>query len=474
MALTKVHNRMSKGAPLSPYDFGAVGDGVADDTAAMVAWVAYLNADVENFGIVLPGIYNFNQTLNLTTRERAIVGVAPDAERTGTPRSGSATLRWTGANTDSMFSMNTARHKFAYINIECSTQARDFIEMISGAQALRLENVTFSNPSVGLAFSRAVIYSDGSRLGYSHFKDLLMGKVAPYFIQVVETTSTGITPINFEYCEFKNGIASGGGGGGGDPYTIYYSDGANLESLRFWRCTFVSKDGVTLADTRTNTPTFAIGSFVVNECELDNYSDDGYGFRAGYLTNVANISITNNILTGESPGQPYLFDLNNSNVVAYTGNRVKSITYIFDVDATSRVRGIGGNFEDWSSIQGITDASDAGLVQLTQATSITMDGTEFGPAETGIYECEITANTAYTFNLDITRPQNWENGQVFALTIKNTSGGTVPAPLFGSNFKVQAAAFTAPADGHHRTIMFKVDNAKACQITNETADIPNP
>jgi len=60
MALTKVFNRMVKGQPLSPYDFGAVGDGAADDTQAMVDWVAYLNASVENDGILLHGIYNFN------------------------------------------------------------------------------------------------------------------------------------------------------------------------------------------------------------------------------------------------------------------------------------------------------------------------------------------------------------------------------------------------------------------------------
>lgn len=475
MALTKVHNRMSKGAPLSPYDFGAVGDGVADDTAAMVAWVAYLNDDVENFGVILPGVYNFSQTLSLTTRERAIIGVGPDAERTGTPRSGSATLRWTGANTDSMFSTDTARHKFAYLNIEGETQAKDFIEMTAGSQALRLENITFG-PNIDastLLFDRAVIYSDGSRMGYSHFKDINMGKIAPYFIKAVADGTGGMTPINFEYCEFKNGIFSGGASGGTDPYTIYYSDGATLEGLRFWRCTFISAFGVTIADTRTNPTSSPIRSLIIEECEIDNVSDDGVGFRLGYLTNVENVKFSNNIVTGESPGITHLFDCNNTNIVSCYGNRMNSLDYLFDLDSSSLIRGLGFNGTDWSSVEGITDATDNWYVSVTQANNAFLDGSVFGPADIGHYICDVTSNTAYGFRLDLSRPQNWEPGQVFILTIRNTSGGTVPDPGISINMVVKAGGITAPANGNQISIWFRFDGTKARQILPEGPELAN-
>lgn len=475
MAITKVHNRMSKGAPLSPYDFGAIGDGVADDTAAMVAWVAYLNANVENFGVILPGVYNFNQTLNLTTRERSIIGLGPDAERTGTPRSGSATLRWTGANTDSMFSASTARHKFAYLNIEGGTQARDFIEMTSGSQALRLENISFG-PNIDastLLFNRAVIYSDGARMGYSHFKDIIVSKYAPYFIKVEHDGTSGITPINFEYCEFKNGIFSGGASGGTDPYTIYYADNCLLESLRFWRCTFISALGVTAVDTRTNPTTNTIGSLIFDECEIDNVSDDGVGFRFGYLTNVENVKFSNNIVTGDSPGIAHLFDCNNTNIVSCYGNRMNGFSYLFDLDSSSLIRGVGFNGTNWSSVEGITDATDNWYVSVTQANNAFLDGSVFGPADIGHYICDVTSNTAYGFRLDTSRPQNWEPGQVFVLTIRNTSGGSVPNPSISSSMIVKAGGITAPADGNQISIWFRFDGTRAVQILPESPEIPN-
>ena len=48
-------------------DFGAVGDGVADDSAALLRWAAAVNASVIAAGVVAylpPGIYNYNQTTN--------------------------------------------------------------------------------------------------------------------------------------------------------------------------------------------------------------------------------------------------------------------------------------------------------------------------------------------------------------------------------------------------------------------------
>jgi len=107
---------------------------VADDTAAMQAWVAYLNASSKNVGELGAGVFAFNTTLSLTTGARAIVGPR-GGYRTGSAQLG-ATLKWTGGASP-MFQTDTTRHLLLLtFGVDTNGTATDFLEMNSGSQTV--------------------------------------------------------------------------------------------------------------------------------------------------------------------------------------------------------------------------------------------------------------------------------------------------------------------------------------------------
>lgn len=82
MSLTKVTYSMIEGAPVNVLDFGAVGDGVTDDTAAIQAAVNALSA---NSCLVFPaGTYMVSNNIVSTTSDVSVLGYGAKIVQTGT------------------------------------------------------------------------------------------------------------------------------------------------------------------------------------------------------------------------------------------------------------------------------------------------------------------------------------------------------------------------------------------------------
>jgi hypothetical protein len=62
-------------------------------------------------------------------------------------------------------------------------------------------------------------------------------------------------------------------------------------------------------------------------------------------------------------------------------------------------------------------------------------------------------------------------GQQFTFTIRNVSGGALGAATWGASFKM--AAWTQPANGFSRSIIFEYDGTDFIEVSRTAADVPN-
>lgn len=110
MSLTKVTYAMIESAPINVLDFGAIGDGITDDTAAFqnaINTIAQQNGGV----IVIPsGVYNISSTLSITTSNVVLNGEGGDfVHDTGTNVDAATKLVWTGAAGGTMISISSVQ-----------------------------------------------------------------------------------------------------------------------------------------------------------------------------------------------------------------------------------------------------------------------------------------------------------------------------------------------------------------------------
>jgi hypothetical protein len=81
---------------------------------------------------------------------------------------------------------------------------------------------------------------------------------------------------------------------------------------------------------------------------------------------------------------------------------------------------------------------------------------------------DVTSPSAFTIN----SPTNdGANGQQLTISVKNTSGGAMGTITFGGEYKL--SAWTNPANGFSRSISFFYDGTNWIEFSRTTADVPN-
>jgi parallel beta-helix repeat protein len=101
-------------------------------------------------------------------------------------------------------------------------------------------------------------------------------------------------------------------------------------------------------------------------------------------------------------------------------------------------------------------------IDIPYSASMTPDATS-----SDCFTITVTNTTAFTINT----PTKGNRGQILTLTIKNASGGAMGTITWGAAYYM--SAWTNPANGQNRSISFRFDGSAWVQISQTGVDVPN-
>ena len=452
---------------VSVTDFGAVGDGVTDDTAAIQAAIDYASTSGIRQVVLGYGVFNISSSLEFSAANGiSFVGVESSSDQSGsTPPS--SYIVWTGG-ANPMFVCSSSYIRFVGFGVENQGTATDWLELNSGAIGNAYENLYFVNTTSHIQFSRSVIRSNGNRVGYSKFKGLIVKNPAPVFLDIDgQGTSNGITPISFsDRCIVQGGTAY-------DLTFIKVTD-EKIEGISINDCTFnASSKELIIFDSSSSPLTDVCGFFTFENNEIDAIGTDDAAWRFFKFTNIRNIAFNQNTINGGG-AKAYVADLVNSNVSSCYGNSYKSIaTALFNADATSTVKSNYQAAHSSYNQRPVFTPTTAGILQYPWGAVVVIDGRKLDVSKHEVIWANIeVASTTYQFRVDNSYPEFMAVGQVFTLVVRNVSGGTISAGTWGSTFRTTGAA-VAPADGYSRAYTFFFDGTNAIEISRSVADVAN-
>lgn len=464
MSLTKASFSMVNGGEINVRDFGADPTGTADSSAAIQAAIDYAvssNIRQVNLGY---GIFKINTTINFHTKGISFVGIESSSDQTGSVLAGCSII-WTGGATP-MFAATTTRIRFVGFGVENQGTATDWLEMNSGAQANTFENLYFVLTANHIPFSRSVIRSNGNRMGYSQFRNIIATSPAPVFLDVDgQGTANAMTPIHFDDRCIIRSVTN--------PMTFIKFTDETCEGINIQNCTFIQA-GVELVifDSTTSPQADVTDYFTFENNEIDADTADNAAWRFFKFTNVRNIAFNQNTLNcGGS--KTYVADLVDSSVSSCYGNSYKSlVTALFDADSTSTVKA-GYQAAHGSFVQRpVFTTTTAGIYTPTYGASVSLDGRLMDAGKHEIVVVGVTNNAGYTISVDTSAPQFMTIGQVFTVVIQNISGGAISAGTFNASFSLSGAT-VAPADGFNRSYTFYWNGTKAIEISRGVGDVAN-
>ena len=489
MALTKVANSMILGASLNVQDFGATGDGVTDDTAAINAAIAHAQASGNTSVVFGAGIFVVSSSITITGANKgiSIIG-SPDASLQQGSAIPTTTIRWTGAATP-VFVVENTFTAFYDLAIQNRGTATTGISYSSGGGISRvfLHGLSIVEGTGDTAFSASFITLD-AEVAYMRVSrcEFIAGGTASRMIHLdQQSPASGTTTIHIHdniFDVFGDCI-------------VFENDNGPIDLLSIHNNTFNAQGvtppvpltpdyghvlvGLDLSGIGAGPPASPADYYVStllmygNEFDLSSPAPTA---RFAKLTRTKNANIYSNQITGAG-GMTAIIDVVNSNVT-FNNNYASSVNGpLLDVDATSKVF-IGPNEINPGNVQAFDDAAVRVLAFSTSGTPVPIKGNELNPQGSNPMVMNATNNANIEIYIALHGhgdPGFMSAGTVFTVTIQNTSGGVMGDIVFDATyFRLSGTAFTKPASANNRSITFlALSSTQAIELYRTAADVQN-
>lgn len=346
MSLTKTRNIMTSGAMINVLDFGAVGDGVTDDTVAIQTAIDNV---VTGGTIYFPiGKYKLTSTINVPTGT-IILGASRgrEAENAATlyaVHTGVAVLSYKGS----------IHCKTSNINIETDATTYPKTGILLGrSTAASAGHHNFEFIRMQGLFSEAVIYSIASEVNtWSDIYVWLLGGGAKHVLytsisddlsvdSLVTSTNINSTFISAYFISSVNDA---------DSSVIYLGSAESMGSWNFFSAYLISYSGAYVWINCTNGDTRALGPYNFIGCSFERLTggDPIYGYRVTADTNPHNINGLNIQGTRQdlqAGASHYTFSMNNVTLTVPNIVLQAPEAFIYATNVYYRERILGGIFK---------------------------------------------------------------------------------------------------------------------------------
>jgi hypothetical protein len=532
-AQTKVPFRGINGAPLNVKDYGAKGDGVADDTNAIKAAVTQAQLYTQGAAIYFPaGIYNVSSTINITGSNIRLLGSHQRGAQSFSPNrwNGSMLMATVSGMGDVVFvnSGVSVNYGFAMEHLRIGAQSafgsppngvhlKDVSEFnisdcqftsqlnagvkLNGADIGKLDFIEASTNAIGLYFTinGTTTFTANGSVWMSHL-NIFTSSTAHIKVDgnmnncVLRDSWLEFSPAGFLVAPSGSSVAVGNitvdnvyfANSGASPY-------ANARAIKFLaentaaRYLVVQNFSIVRSQLYMDTATYVM-EFLLNgntnaSTVFQNILVDTAVLFGGQTASInTDTNLTSGMIRGGIISQNGFASGVNVAVTAGSGRWGLDTIQFGYRDNTGvpiqlpRTAAISFategliNYNTGTHRTQTTDGTNSNTLAIVLGNSPTYGATVSVNVNSFSYsEVVVTNGSAFQITATGAAPPT---GTRFLIRIKNTSGGALGALTFSATFKI-GAAWVQPANGFSRFIEFVWDGTNAVECGRSAADVTN-